>query len=76
MELMTPTEYMTALSVVGILRNLPAHELDRQAAELLKVDERTARRYRRGEQAIPGPVALALNLLVELRSRQSRNGGR
>jgi len=32
---------------------------------LLKVDERTARRYRRGETAIPGPVQVALNLLKE-----------
>lgn len=62
---MTAADYLKALYAAGIPRSLPAHELDRRAAELFKVDERTARRYRRGETAIPGPVKVALKLYAE-----------
>lgn len=67
--MMTAAEYMKALHSAGIARNLPAHELDREAAALLRIDERTARRYRRGETAIPGPVAVALDALKKLRRK-------
>lgn len=60
---MTAAEYIAALYAAGIPRSLPAHELDQRAADLLKVDDRTARRYRRGETTIPGPVQVALTLL-------------
>lgn len=62
---MRASDYIKALYEAGIPRNLPAHELDRQAAELLKVDDRTARRYRRGETSIPGPVEVALTALAQ-----------
>jgi hypothetical protein len=61
---MTPQEYISALHAAGIPEGLPVLELDRQAASLLKVDERTARRYRRGEIKIPGPVEVALVCLA------------
>lgn len=65
---MNAADYMKALHAAGIPRGLPAHELDRQAAALLKIDERTARRYRRGEGAsIPGPVKVALTAITALR---------
>lgn len=60
---MTPAEYLTALEAAGVAEGLPTKELDRQAAVLLHVDTRTARRYRRGEVTIPGPVRALLDLL-------------
>ncbi len=57
---MTPSEYLEALAKAGIANGLPAKELDRQAAALLRVDVRTTRRYRRGEVTIPGPVRALL----------------
>lgn len=62
---MNTTEYMAALYAAGVSKGLPAHELDRQAARLIEVDERTARRYRRGETPIPGPVKVALTLMAK-----------
>lgn len=58
---MTPSEYLTALLSAGIEDGLPTKELDRQASVLLRVDVRTARRYRRGEVTIPGPVRALLD---------------
>lgn len=60
---MTPREYLAALYAAGIAQNLPAGQMDREASALLQIDERTARRYRRGEITIPGPVRVALECL-------------
>lgn len=57
---MTPAEYLLALTSAGIAEGLPSKELDRQASAMLSVDVRTARRYRRGEVTIPGPVRALL----------------
>ena len=62
---MTPTEYLAALYAAGLDRDLPAHELDRQAAALLQVTTRTARRYRSGTTKIPGPVGVALRCIAD-----------
>lgn len=62
---MTPLAYLEALETVGISNRLPAREIDRQVAALLKCDERTARRWRLGEIAIPGPVEVALHALAK-----------
>ena len=67
---MSADDYLAALAAIGIPQTLPVHELDRQAAELLRINERTARRYRRGKTAIPGPVEAALNCLAA--SKQPR----
>lgn len=61
---MTPAQYLSALYVAGLSRRLSATEFDQEAARLLQVDERTARRYRRGETLIPGPVQVALERLA------------
>jgi hypothetical protein len=61
------TEYLAALAAAGLPPDLPKHELDRRAAELLRVGERTARSYRSGQQPVPGPVSLALELLARRR---------
>lgn len=61
---MTPSDYLEALIKAGIPEGLPTKELDRQASVLLRVDVRTARRYRRGEVSIPGPVGALLELLA------------
>lgn len=61
---MTPAEYVDALIKTGIPEDLPTKELDRRASEVLRVDVRTARRYRRGEVSIPGPVTALLELLA------------
>jgi hypothetical protein len=66
---MTPADYLEALHRAGILEDLPTKELDRQASLVLRVDIRTARRYRRGEVSIPGPVTA---LLGELAARKRR----
>lgn len=68
---MTPSEYCIALHGTGIAEGLPTKELDRQASVLLRVDMRTARRYRRGEVAIPGPVVALLEILAA-RKRKTR----
>lgn len=68
---MTPNEYLEALLKAGIPEGLPTKELDRQASVVLRVDIRTARRYRRGEVSIPGPVGALLELLAA-RQRKSR----
>jgi len=54
---------MTTFTRAGIAEGLPTKELDRQASVLLRVDVRTARRYRRGEVGIPGPVTALLGLM-------------
>ena len=59
---MTPEQYTAALADVGIDQEaLGLTEFDRAAAKLLRVNERTARRYRNGETAIPGPVQVILS---------------
>lgn len=68
---MRPRAYMAALRAAGIERGLPVQELDQRAAALLKIDERTARRYRRDETPIPGPVEVALAALAKLRRLES-----
>lgn len=60
---MTAAEYLAALAAAGIDTSLPIGQLDREAASLLEIDERTARRYRRGDITIPGPVRVALECL-------------
>lgn len=61
---MTPAEYIEALHTTGIAREIAVMDLDRAAAALLKIDERTARRYRNGDTIIPGPVQVALHALA------------
>lgn len=61
---MTPIDYLSALTKAGIPQGLPSKELDRQASVVLRVDVRTARRYRRGEVSIPGPVKALLEQLA------------
>jgi len=67
---MTPSEYLAALTRVGILDGLPTKELDRRPSVVLRVDIRTARRYRRGEVSIPGPAAALLELLAARKRRR------
>lgn len=67
---MTPDNYLEALHRAGIPEGLPTKELDRQASLVLRVDVRTARRYRRGEVTIPGPVAALLELLAARRRKR------
>jgi hypothetical protein len=69
---LTTETYVAALHGAGVAEGLPTKEFDRQAAVLLRVDTRTARRYRRGEVAIPGPVAALLELLGARRRKRSR----
>jgi hypothetical protein len=65
--MMTTDQYLAALEAAGI--DLPASAaIDVAAGRLLKIDERTARRYRYGEIAVPGPVQVALIALGELRA--------
>lgn len=66
---------MAALSAAGINTNLPAGQLDREVSSLLKIDTRTARRYRRGEIAIPGPVQVALECLSKAGSSNGKTRG-
>jgi hypothetical protein len=65
----TSREYLAALLRAGIAENLPVLEMDRRAARLLRIDERTARRYRNGESPIPGPVQIALKMMGEKENR-------
>jgi hypothetical protein len=67
---MTPNDYLAALHAVGIPEGLPSKELDRRASVVLRVDVRTARRYRRGEVSIPGPVVALLELLAARRRKR------
>lgn len=67
---LTADTYVPALHRAGIAEGLPTKEFDRQAAALLRVDERTARRYRRGEVTIPGPVSALLELLAARQRRR------
>lgn len=60
---MTAADYIAALHAAGAPPDLGVLALDRFAADLLKIDVRTARRYRSGEIRIPGPVEVALNCL-------------
>lgn len=60
---MTPAEYLAALHAAGIPPTIGLMELDDATAVLLRIDRRTARRYRRGEIPIPGPVVVALECL-------------
>ena len=52
---MTSDEYRAALYRLGLTQAA--------AAALLRVDERTSRRWANGERSIPGPAELALALL-------------
>lgn len=62
---MTVEQYLSALRRLGIRADAgDALRADREAARLLRVDERTARRYRLGETAIPGPVEVALQCML------------
>lgn len=71
---MTPTAYLLALHRAGIAEGLPAVWIDREAAALLRVDERTVRRWRLGETSIPGPVEVALECLGRARAAASEAG--
>lgn len=62
---MTVLEYVEALHSAGVPREITVTGLDHEAALLLKVDVRTARRYRRGEIQVPGPVQVALRFLAK-----------
>ena len=53
---MTADEYRTALKALGLTQA--------GAARLLGVDERTSRRWARGEREIPGPVVRFLHFLI------------
>lgn len=64
---MTPQRYVAMLHAAGIPRGIPALDLDQAAASLLRIDARTARRYRLGEQDVPGPVQVALDALAKLK---------
>lgn len=64
---MTPQAYVAALGRAGVDVGLPVGKIDREAASLLKIDQRTAQRYRCGEIAIPGPVQVALEALAAVR---------
>lgn len=68
---MTAAQYIRALYASGASRDLRKAELDRYAAVILKIDERSARRYRRGEIAVPGPVEVALTALTMSNFRES-----
>jgi hypothetical protein len=61
---MKPDEYLAALRAAGIPESLPVTELDRQAALLLGVGQRTARRYRNGEYKIPTRTEITLRVLA------------
>jgi hypothetical protein len=56
-------EYIIALTKAGMPKYLPKLEMDREAAKILCVTERTARRYRNGEQGIPYTVQALLRAL-------------
>lgn len=61
---MTPVEYLEALHSAGIPRDIGLNDIDRRAAKMLEIDERTARRYRSGAIQVPGPVKVALTALA------------
>ncbi len=67
---MNTTEYAAAVQAAGVPADLPLLEQDRRAAEMLRIDIRTARRYRRGEVPIPGPVEVALRCLFATRKER------
>jgi hypothetical protein len=64
--MMTTEDYLAALRAAGVTAQ--SNEADKQAGKLLKIDERTARRYRLGEIGVPGPVQVALRALGALRT--------
>jgi DNA-binding transcriptional regulator YiaG len=55
---MTPTQYATAIKVLGLSQ--------RGAAKVLGVDERTSRKWIAGDNKIPEPVAKLLRLAIRL----------
>lgn len=62
---MTAQEFRDAIAALGMNQ--------RQAAEALEVDERTARKWALGERAVPGPARVALRCIAQLRSRSPRD---
>ena len=68
---MTPAEYAAAVRAAGVSPDLPVLEQDRRVAKMLLIDPRTARRYRRGEVWVPGPVQVALRCLAKLRKEHT-----
>ena len=67
---MSPERYVSAVYAAGISKKLSLTEFDREAAALLRVDQRTARRYRAGSTSIPGPVEVALEALGRLKRQK------
>lgn len=57
---MTAQEFRAAIAALGMNQ--------RQAAEALEVDERTARKWALGERAVPGPARVALRCIARLRA--------
>lgn len=57
---MSPDEFRAAIAALGLNQ--------RQAAEALQVDERTARKWANGERAVPGPAIVALRCMARLRA--------
>lgn len=68
---MNTAEYAAAVRAAGVSPDLPVLEQDKEVARLLLVDPRTARRYRRGEVWVPGPVQVALRCLAKLRKEHT-----
>jgi hypothetical protein len=67
---MSPTDYVIALMAAGMEENLSLLEMDRRAAVLLGVDERTTRRYRRGSVTIPRSIEQHLTTLARVATRE------
>lgn len=53
---MTPAEFSAAIAALGLSQLA--------AAEVLEVDPRTVRRWVAGDRDIPGPVRVALRLMI------------
>ncbi len=60
---MTCAEFITACRQLGWDAQR-MRELDNQIAEALRVEQSTARRWRLGITEIPGPVAVAMELML------------
>ena len=59
---MTKHDYRTALETLGLSQVA--------AAKVLGIADRTSRAYALGERPVPEPVALALRLLIEKRTKR------
>jgi hypothetical protein len=62
---MTKHGYRNAIAILGLSQVA--------AAKVLGIADRTSRSYALGERPVPGPVALALRLLIEKQQKKRQS---